>query len=108
MSRKSTSLNENPFQVLQFQNEADFDQFIDYEKGTSYWSSLSPTLDSVMGGYGEKTGVPAVDVVGSKKFLDSVNNSINKNRKPNDNVTFEYALDVGAGYVSRITYVYTS
>jgi protein N-terminal methyltransferase len=71
------------------------DSFINYDDSIKYWSSVDASVDGVLGGFGEKTVVPKVDVFGSNAFLKRLRLT------PAVGSQF-YALDVGAG-IGRVT-----
>ena len=66
------------------------DSQIDYEDAIDYWTGIPATVDGVLGGYGEGTVVPAMDVLGSNHFLRKL-----KSRK-------KIGADIGAG-IGRVT-----
>lgn len=45
------------------------DSHIKYEDAIDYWTDVDATVDGVLGGYGEGTVVPTMDVLGSNNFL---------------------------------------
>lgn len=45
------------------------DSNINYDDAIEYWSSVSADVNGVLGGFGEQTSVPKVDVIGSSTFL---------------------------------------
>lgn len=68
------------------------DSKISYDDAVSYWGSVPATVDGVLGGFGETTPVPKVDVAGSMGFV--------RRLKPSMAVApghVKYGLDVGAG-----------
>ena len=74
------------------------DSHIDYNDAIDYWTQTPATVDGVLGGYGEETIVPTMDVLGSNHFL----------RKLKSRMVLEtpdarkVAADVGAG-IGRVT-----
>lgn len=71
------------------------DSHINYDESIKYWSSVDASVDGVLGGFGEKTVVPKVDVFGSNAFIKRLH------LKPAEGNQF-YGLDVGAG-IGRVT-----
>lgn len=65
---------------------------INYTDAISYWESVPATVDGVLGGFGEKTPVPKVDVSGSMGFLKRLTPTT-----PLGEGRIKYALDIGAG-----------
>ncbi|CCD23500.1 N-terminal protein methyltransferase NDAI_0B04650 [Naumovozyma dairenensis CBS 421] len=73
------------------------DSHIDYEDAIDYWTNTPATVDGVLGGYGEGTTVPTMDVLGSNHFLRKL-----KSRMiPEENYR-KYGADIGAG-IGRVT-----
>ncbi|CCH61878.1 hypothetical protein TBLA_0F03410 [Henningerozyma blattae CBS 6284] len=73
------------------------DSNINYDDAIDYWTSIPATVDGVLGGYGEETVVPAMDVVGSNHFLRKL-----KSRMIPVDKSQMYAIDMGAG-IGRVT-----
>lgn len=70
---------------------------IDYGDAIDYWTSIPATVDGVLGGYGEGTVVPAMDVLGSNHFLRKL-----KSRMIVEPGHQKYGVDIGAG-IGRVT-----
>lgn len=68
------------------------DSQINYEDAVQYWSSVPATVDGVLGGFGETTQVPKVDVAGSNGFVRRLGPIL----KVAPGQT-KYGLDIGAG-----------
>lgn len=68
------------------------DDQINYSDAINYWESVPATVEGVLGGFGEKTPVPKVDVSGSTGFLRRLTSTT-----PVGEGHIKYALDVGAG-----------
>lgn len=73
------------------------DSQINYEDAVQYWSSVPATVDGVLGGFGETTQVPKVDVAGSNGFVRRLGPIL----KVAPGQT-KYGLDIGAG-IGRVT-----
>lgn len=69
------------------------DDSINYKDAISYWSSVPATVTGVLGGFGETTPVPKVDVSGSMGFLRRLGLSVQAGEGQ-----VKYGLDIGAGY----------
>ncbi|XP_052741448.1 N-terminal Xaa-Pro-Lys N-methyltransferase 1-like [Bicyclus anynana] len=63
-----------------------------YKNAANYWANVPATIDGVLGGYGH---ISAVDIDGSKLFL---NNILSSDNPPSTNL----ALDCGAG-IGRVS-----
>ncbi|KAI5956075.1 hypothetical protein KGF57_003561 [Candida theae] len=72
------------------------DSQINYDDAISYWSSVPASVNGVLGGFGEQTPVPKVDIVGSLTFLRKLSSRMNSGDHP------KYTIDMGAG-IGRIT-----
>ncbi|EAS30123.3 N-terminal protein methyltransferase [Coccidioides immitis RS] len=71
------------------------DSHIDHEAAINYWSSVTPDLNGILGGYPQ---LSQIDLRGSKSFLAKVRRSIpSMESKP-----LQLAVDCGAG-IGRIT-----
>ncbi|CEP64720.1 N-terminal protein methyltransferase LALA0_S13e01508g [Lachancea lanzarotensis] len=73
------------------------DAQINYNDAVEYWTSIPATVDGVLGGYGETTTVPAMDVVGSNHFLRKL-----KSRMVLESGYKKIGCDIGAG-IGRVT-----
>lgn len=73
------------------------DAQINYEDAIDYWAKVPATVDGVLGGYGDGTVVPNVDVTGSLKFLRKL-----KSRMVPDTDYPKVGIDFGAG-IGRVT-----
>lgn len=73
------------------------DDLISYDDAIKYWSSIEPSINGVLGGYGDTTNVPRVDIVGSLIFYRRVNTKFLKTSKET-----KYGMDFGAG-IGRVT-----
>ncbi|SCV03794.1 LAMI_0H11012g1_1 [Lachancea mirantina] len=73
------------------------DSQINYADAIDYWSSVPATVDGVLGGYGEGTTVPVMDVMGSNHFLRKLKSRM----VPADGYT-KRGVDIGAG-IGRVT-----
>ncbi|CCE66104.1 hypothetical protein TPHA_0O01360 [Tetrapisispora phaffii CBS 4417] len=73
------------------------DKEINYDDAIKYWTDTPATVDGVLGGYGEETIVPTMDVLGSNHFLRKL-----KSRMVVSPGHSRVAIDVGAG-IGRIT-----
>lgn len=73
------------------------DAQIDYDDAIGYWTGVPPTVDGVLGGYGEDTVVPTMDVLGSNHFLRKL-----KSRMIVEPGHKKYGADIGAG-IGRVT-----
>ncbi|SCU86932.1 LADA_0E01068g1_1 [Lachancea dasiensis] len=73
------------------------DAHINYEDAVDYWTSVPATVDGVLGGYGEGTIVPTMDVMGSNHFLRKLKSRmiVADNHK-------KVGCDIGAG-IGRVT-----
>ncbi|ODV95376.1 hypothetical protein PACTADRAFT_33944 [Pachysolen tannophilus NRRL Y-2460] len=76
---------------------ADVDSKISYSDAIDYWTSIPPTVDGVLGGFGEQTSVPKADIVGSNTFIRKL-----KTRFSVEEGKVKYGIDFGAG-VGRVT-----
>ncbi len=74
------------------------DDLINYDDAIKYWSNIEPSVNGVLGGYGDTTNVPRVDIVGSLIFYRSVKTKF-LNVAPKDT---NYGMDFGAG-IGRVT-----
>ncbi|SMN19256.1 similar to Saccharomyces cerevisiae YBR261C TAE1 AdoMet-dependent proline methyltransferase [Maudiozyma saulgeensis] len=74
------------------------DSHINYDDAISYWTSTPATVDGVLGGYGEETVVPTMDVLGSQHFLRKLKSRM----VPPSNEYKKYGADIGAG-IGRVT-----
>ena len=74
------------------------DSQINYDDAISYWSSVPASVNGVLGGFGEQTPVPKVDIVGSLTFLRKLSTRMSVGQ---DQVN-KYTIDMGAG-IGRIT-----
>lgn len=76
---------------------------LDYEVSRNYWSQVPPTVDGVLGGFGEGTVVPKVDASGSLAFVRRLG-TLSHRTFPNyiQPDGLKLALDVGAG-IGRVT-----
>lgn len=73
------------------------DSHINYNNAIDYWSETPATVDGVLGGYGEDTVVPTMDVIGSQHFLRKLKSRMIVH------VGYEkYGVDIGAG-IGRVT-----
>ncbi|CAR30493.1 N-terminal protein methyltransferase [Lachancea thermotolerans CBS 6340] len=73
------------------------DSNINYGDAIDYWTAVPATVDGVLGGYGEGTTVPVMDVLGSNHFLRKL-----KSRMiPAENCR-KIGCDIGAG-IGRVT-----
>ena len=72
------------------------DSQINYDDAITYWSSVPPSVDGVLGGFGEQTPVPKVDLVGSLTFLCKLSSRMNSGDQ------LKYTIDMGAR-IGRIT-----
>lgn len=73
------------------------DSLINYDDAINYWSQTPATVDGVLGGYGEGTVVPTMDIIGSQHFLRKL-----KSRMIVQDEFEKYGVDIGAG-IGRIT-----
>ncbi|SCW02544.1 LAFE_0F08768g1_1 [Lachancea fermentati] len=73
------------------------DSHINYNDAIDYWSATPATVDGVLGGYGEGTTVPVLDVLGSNHFLRKL-----KSRMVPAEGCKRYGVDIGAG-IGRVT-----
>ncbi|KAI3405124.2 hypothetical protein KGF56_002080 [Candida oxycetoniae] len=73
------------------------DSQINYEDAISYWTSVPASVNGVLGGFGEQTAVPKVDIVGSLTFLRRLSS-----RMICPAGEMKYTIDMGAG-IGRIT-----
>lgn len=71
------------------------DSNINYEDAIEYWTNVPATVDGVLGGYGDQTPLPAMDVHGSMHFMRKL-----KSRMITDGA--KYSCDIGAG-IGRVT-----
>ncbi|CDH11344.1 probable putative methyltransferase [Zygosaccharomyces bailii ISA1307] len=73
------------------------DSHINYDDAIEYWSNTPATVSGVLGGYGEQTVVPTMDVLGSSHFLRKL-----KSRMLVEPGYRKYGVDIGAG-IGRVT-----
>lgn len=73
------------------------DSHINYDDAIEYWTNIPATVNGVLGGYGEQTVVPTMDVLGSSFFLRKL-----KSRMICPNGLIKYGVDIGAG-IGRVT-----
>ncbi|CAL9736268.1 alpha N-terminal protein methyltransferase 1 [Monosporozyma servazzii] len=73
------------------------DSHINYTDAINYWTETPPTVDGVLGGYGEDTVVPTMDVLGSSFFLRKL-----KSRMIVAQDHQKIGVDIGAG-IGRVT-----
>ncbi|CCK69301.1 N-terminal protein methyltransferase KNAG_0C01870 [Huiozyma naganishii CBS 8797] len=73
------------------------DAQIVYEDAIDYWTSIPPTVDGVLGGYGEETVVPVMDILGSQHFIRKL-----KSRMVVTPPHQKIGVDIGAG-IGRVT-----
>lgn len=73
------------------------DSHIDYGDAIDYWTAVPATVDGVLGGYGEGTVVPTMDVLGSNHFLRKL-----KSRMVVEPGFRKIGADIGAG-IGRVT-----
>ncbi|KAF6014531.1 hypothetical protein HII12_001355 [Brettanomyces bruxellensis] len=73
------------------------DDLISYDDAIKYWSSIEPSINGVLGGYGDTTNVPRVDIVGSLIFYRRVKTKFLKTSEET-----KYGIDFGAG-IGRVT-----
>ncbi|KAG0667942.1 Alpha N-terminal protein methyltransferase 1 [Maudiozyma exigua] len=73
------------------------DSHINYTDAISYWTSTPATVTGVLGGYGEETVVPTMDVLGSQHFLRKL-----KSRMVPPANYQKIGVDIGAG-IGRVT-----
>ncbi|QLL33898.1 hypothetical protein HG536_0F02230 [Torulaspora globosa] len=73
------------------------DSLIDYGDAIDYWTAVPATVDGVLGGYGEGTVVPTMDVLGSNHFLRKL-----KSRMVVEPGFRKIGADIGAG-IGRVT-----
>lgn len=73
------------------------DLHINYTDAITYWTNTPATVDGVLGGYGEETIVPTMDVLGSSHFMRKL-----KSRMVVAPDHRRYAADIGAG-IGRVT-----
>ncbi|EDO17202.1 hypothetical protein Kpol_1035p14 [Vanderwaltozyma polyspora DSM 70294] len=73
------------------------DSQINYDDAIEYWSQTPATVDGVLGGYGEETIVPTMDVLGSNHFLRKL-----KSRMVVSPGHKKIGADIGAG-IGRVT-----
>ncbi|ODV62600.1 N-terminal protein methyltransferase ASCRUDRAFT_12609 [Ascoidea rubescens DSM 1968] len=71
------------------------DSLINYEDAIEYWANVPATVDGVLGGFGEKTCVPKVDIIGSRIFLKKVGSRMETSE-------VKYGIEIGAG-IGRVT-----
>lgn len=72
------------------------DAHINYKDAIDYWTSVPATVDGVLGGYGDETPLPNMDVHGSMHFVRKL-----KSRMIADPGA-KYSCDIGAG-IGRVT-----
>lgn len=90
MPAKSAELDTRP-------DGPDADSHIVYSDAIDYWLSVPASVDGVLGGFGDATPVPKVDIVGLATFLRKL-----EARMVPHNGMPKLTLDVGAG-IGRIT-----
>lgn len=73
------------------------DSNINYNDAIEYWTSIPATVDGVLGGYGEETVVPAMDIVGSNHFLRKLRSRMVPEDRDN-----KIGIEMGAG-IGRVT-----
>ncbi|SCV05170.1 LANO_0H01596g1_1 [Lachancea nothofagi CBS 11611] len=73
------------------------DAQINYDDAVEYWTSIPATVDGVLGGYGDGTTVPVMDVLGSNHFLRKL-----KSRMVVADNCQKVGCDIGAG-IGRVT-----
>ncbi|QLG72120.1 hypothetical protein HG535_0C04740 [Zygotorulaspora mrakii] len=73
------------------------DTLIDYNDAINYWTGVPATVTGVLGGYGEDTIVPTMDVLGSNHFLRKL-----KSRMVAEPGYEKIGADIGAG-IGRVT-----
>lgn len=73
------------------------DSHINYTDAISYWTNTPATVTGVLGGYGEETVVPTMDVLGSQHFLRKL-----KSRMVPPTNYKKIGVDIGAG-IGRVT-----
>lgn len=73
------------------------DSLINYKDAIDYWTNTPATINGVLGGYGEQTVVPTMDVLGSSHFLRKL-----KSRMLVSSGHIKYGADIGAG-IGRVT-----
>lgn len=83
--------------LFQDNTSTSVDSQINYNVAIDYWNSTPPTVDGMLGGFGESTSVPKVDVVGSATFMRKL-----KTRWSADEGQIKYGIDFGAG-IGRVT-----
>ncbi|GMM54790.1 N-terminal protein methyltransferase [Maudiozyma humilis] len=74
------------------------DSHINYDDAIDYWTSTPATVNGVLGGYGEQTVVPTMDVLGSQHFLRKLKSRM----VPATPEHKKYGADIGAG-IGRVT-----
>lgn len=87
-----------PFKVIEdVVGDADgvADAKINYDDAIEYWSGVPATVDGVLGGFGEQTPVPKVDIIGSSTFIRKLQTRMQYNGE-------KLTIDMGAG-IGRIT-----
>lgn len=83
--------------IMSAQETVKPDSQIDYEDAIDYWTAVPATVDGVLGGYGEDTVVPTMDVLGSNHFLRKL-----KSRMVLEPGYRKVGADIGAG-IGRVT-----
>lgn len=78
-------------------DDADPNALIDYTDAISYWLLVPASVDGVLGGFGEQTPVPKVDIIGSATFLRKL-----QTRMECPAGYQKLTIDMGAG-IGRIT-----
>ncbi|CUM65690.1 uncharacterized protein PRCAT00003338001 [Priceomyces carsonii] len=73
------------------------DTKIKYEDAIEYWSNVPASVNGVLGGFGEQTQVPRVDIVGSSTFLRKL-----KTRMECTENQGKLTIEMGAG-IGRVT-----
>lgn len=81
---------------IEIDNNVVPDSKINYDDAITYWSSVPASVNGVLGGFGEQTPVPKVDIVGSLTFLRKLSSRMSSGDQP------KYTIDMGAG-IGRIT-----
>ncbi len=82
----------------QQQSQQTPDALINYSDALQYWESVPPTVDGVLGGYGEGTVVPERDIIGSMTFLRKLSSRI---RPAKDETKYGFEVGAGIGRISK-------